>query len=98
MRSALAEVLVGLPHREAIDRLPTSVTADGVTVEREGRRARWFAGGRSGRARYEVRPTAPASCSLTLALDGLDLAAAYHLVLVARRQLLDAARPATLPA
>ena len=127
MRSALAEVLVGLPHLVAIDRLPASVTADGVTVELTGdhdavdvvgslrahvRGARWRQGRRSGEGRYEVLRTHVDRCAVTLVLDGLDLAAAYHLALAARRQILDglasspsttvaptvAARPATLPA
>jgi hypothetical protein len=128
MRSALAEVLVGLPHLVAIDRLPASVSADGVTVELTGEQhavdvigdlrahvseARWRQGRRTGPARYEVVRSHVDRCALTLVLDGVDLAAAYHLALAARRQMLAApaprastttaagtvaARPATLPA
>ena len=127
MQRALAEVLVGLPHLVAIDRLPASLTADGVTVELTGEHggadvvgslratvqgARWHAGRRSGTARYEVLRTHVDRCSLTLVLEGLDLATAYHLALAARRSMIDsapasaataipgipAARPATLPA
>ena len=127
MGSAVAEVLVGLPHLVAIDRLPASVTADGVTVELTGdqggadvvgtlrahvRGARWHQGRRSGGAHYEVLRTHVDRCAVTLVLDGVDLATAYHLALAARRHVLDrtrvpamsaapvivAARPATLPA
>ena len=127
MRSALAEVLVGLPHLVAIDRLPGSVTADGVTVELTGERSandvvgtlrahvrggRWRRGRQQGSAHYEILRTHVDRCALTLVLDGIDLATAYHLALAARRAILDgasatattaertiaAARPATLPA
>ena len=127
MQRALAEVLVGLPHLVAIDRLPSTLTADGVTVELTGehgghdvvgslratvRGARWRAGRRTGSARYEVMRTHVDRCSLTLVVDGLDLATTYHLALAARQHMLvaptattttaipgsSAARPATLPA
>jgi hypothetical protein len=127
MRSTLAEVHVWLPHLVAIDRLPASVTADGVTVELTGERsganvvgtlrahvrgARWRRGRHGGTARYEVVRTHVDRCAVTLVLDGLDLATAYHLALEARRVMLDeqrrpavvpsehelAVRPATLPA
>ena len=127
MQRALAEVLVGLPHLVVVDRLPAVVTADGVTVELTDERgghdvvgslratvagARWRAGRRSGAAHYEVMRTHADRCSLTLVLDGVDLATAYHLALATRRLLVDAApaaatpttagtvaaRPATLPA
>ena len=127
MQRALAEVLVGLPHLVAVDRLPESVTADGVTVELTGehggidvvgslratvRGARWRHGRRTGAARYEILSTHEDRCSLTIVLDGVDLATAYHLALAARRLVVDApstmvttatpdmpaARPATLPA
>ena len=91
MRTALAEVYVDLPHRVAIDRLPSAVTADGITVELTDERlavdvvgtlrahvraARWRRGRHTGAAHYEVVRTHVDRCALTLVLDGVDLAAA----------------------
>ena len=107
MRSALAEVYVALPHLVAIDRLPSAVTADGVTVELTDERtatdvvgtlrahvraARRRHGRRTGPAHYEVVRTHADRCAITLVLDGIDMATAYHLALAARRAVLDAAR------
>ena len=107
MRSALAEVHIDLPHLVVIDRLPSTVTADGITVELTDERsaadvvgtlrahvrgARWRRGRQAGAASYEVVRTNVDRCALTLVLDGVDMAAAYHLTLAARRHVLDAAR------
>lgn len=100
MAWALAELLVDLPHLVAVDRLPPTVEADGVTLELADRRgatdvvgslqshvreARWRRGRRHGAARYEVMRTHADRCAVTVALHDADIVTAYRLALAARR-------------
>ena len=100
MAWALAELLVDLPHLVAIERLPHTVEADGVTLElahgrsaadvvgslqAHVREARWRRDRQHGAARYEVLRTHVDRCAITVALDGADVVTAYRLALAARR-------------
>lgn len=110
---AIAEVLVPLPHLVAIDRLPDTVLAGGVTVALTGAAggvdvvgslrahvadARWRAGRRGGHARYEVLRTHADRCLLTVLLAGVERTAAQAVADEARRWMVAAVAPVTTPA
>jgi hypothetical protein len=88
------EVFVPLPHLVAIDRLPASLTAGGVTVTTSGAvtgadvvgslrahvaEASWRAGRRHGPARIEVVRTHVDRCAVVVVLEGLPMVSAVAL-------------------
>jgi hypothetical protein len=113
MRSTHFEVLVRLPLLATIDRLPSAVTADGVSVTLTGAvsaadvvgslrahvaGAEWRRGRRRGTARYEVTRTHSDRCALTLVADGLPMATVQRLADAARAAIGTRAIAAPVPA